>query len=77
MPPAMARARSTTHLSRCVRVVSKIQAAHGKSFADAGAVIREGLNAYVKEVTEKTFPAQENWFGMPDEEYDELLKMLE
>jgi 3-methyl-2-oxobutanoate hydroxymethyltransferase len=48
-----------------------------KVFADAGAVIREGLNGYVKEVTEKTFPAQENWFGMPDEEYDELLKMLE
>jgi 3-methyl-2-oxobutanoate hydroxymethyltransferase len=48
-----------------------------KVFADAGAVIREGLNGYVKEVTEKTFPAQENWFGMPDEEYDELLKMLD
>jgi 3-methyl-2-oxobutanoate hydroxymethyltransferase len=47
-----------------------------KVFADAGAVIREGLGAYVKEVTEKTFPAPENWFGMPDEEYDELLKLL-
>jgi len=47
-----------------------------KVFADAGAVIREGLNGYVKEVTEKTFPTKENWFGMPDEEYDELLKML-
>jgi len=47
-----------------------------KVFADAGAVIRAGLNGYVKEVTEKTFPAKENWFGMPDEEYDELLKML-
>jgi 3-methyl-2-oxobutanoate hydroxymethyltransferase len=47
-----------------------------KVFADAGAVIREGLNGYVKEVTEKTFPAKENWFGMPDEEYDELVKML-
>jgi 3-methyl-2-oxobutanoate hydroxymethyltransferase len=47
-----------------------------KVFADAGAVIREGLNGYVKEVTERTFPAKENWFGMPDEEYDELLKML-
>jgi 3-methyl-2-oxobutanoate hydroxymethyltransferase len=47
-----------------------------KVFADAGAVIRAGLDAYVKEVTEKTFPAQENWFGMSDEEYDELLKML-
>lgn len=48
-----------------------------KVFADAGAVIRQGLNAYVKEVTEKTFPAKENWFGMPDDEYDELLKMLD
>ncbi len=48
-----------------------------KVFADAGAVIREGLNGYVKEVTEKTFPAKENWFGMSDEEYDELLKMLD
>jgi 3-methyl-2-oxobutanoate hydroxymethyltransferase len=47
-----------------------------KVFADAGAVIREGLNGYVKEVTEKTFPTKENWFGMPDQEYDELLKML-
>jgi 3-methyl-2-oxobutanoate hydroxymethyltransferase len=47
-----------------------------KVFADAGAVIREGLNAYVKEVTERTFPKQENWFGMPDEEYAELVRML-
>jgi 3-methyl-2-oxobutanoate hydroxymethyltransferase len=47
-----------------------------KVFADAGAVIREGLAGYVKEVTEKTFPAKENWFGMPDEEYEELVKML-
>jgi len=47
-----------------------------KVFADAGTVIREGLEGYVKEVTEKTFPAPENWFGMPDEQYDELLKML-
>lgn len=47
-----------------------------KVFADAGAAIRQGLEEYVKEVTEKTFPARENWFGMPDEEYEELLKML-
>jgi len=47
-----------------------------KVFADAGAVIRAGLESYVKEVTEKTFPAPENWFGMPDEEYDELKKLL-
>ena len=47
-----------------------------KVFADAGAAISEGLHKYVQEVTEKTFPAPENWFGMPDEEYEELLKML-
>jgi len=47
-----------------------------KVFADAGAVIRSGLESYVKEVTEKTFPAPENWFGMPDDQYDELLKLL-
>lgn len=48
-----------------------------KVFANAGAVISEGLSAYVREVTDKTFPAPENWFGMPDEEYDELLRMTE
>jgi 3-methyl-2-oxobutanoate hydroxymethyltransferase len=48
-----------------------------KVFADAGAVIRAGLEAYVKEVSEKTFPQPENWFGMPDDDYNELLKMLE
>lgn len=47
-----------------------------KVFADAGAVIRDGLAQYVQEVGEKTFPAKENWFGMPDEEFDDLLKML-
>ena len=47
-----------------------------KVFADAGQVIRDGLKAYVKEVSEQTFPQPENWFGMPDEDYDELLKLL-
>jgi len=47
-----------------------------KVFADAGSVIREGLESYVKEVTDKTFPAPENWFGMPDDQYEELIKML-
>ncbi len=47
-----------------------------KVFADAGSVISEGLNRYVTEVSDKTFPGPENWFGMPDEEYDELLKLL-
>ncbi|HUM49483.1 MAG TPA: 3-methyl-2-oxobutanoate hydroxymethyltransferase [Anaerolineaceae bacterium] len=48
-----------------------------KVFADAGTVIRSGLESYVKEVSDKTFPAPENWFGMPDEEYEELLQSLE
>ena len=48
-----------------------------KVFADAGKVIREGLESYVKEVSDKTFPQPENWFGMPDEEYNELKKMLD
>jgi 3-methyl-2-oxobutanoate hydroxymethyltransferase len=48
-----------------------------KVFADAGAVIRQGLEAYVTEVTERTFPAPEHWFGMADEAYDELVSMLD
>ena len=48
-----------------------------KVFADAGSVIREGLERYVQEVTDKTFPALENWFGMPNEEFDELIGLLE
>ncbi len=48
-----------------------------KVFADAGAVIRSGLESYVREVSEKTFPAPENWFTMPDEEYETLLHSLE
>jgi 3-methyl-2-oxobutanoate hydroxymethyltransferase len=47
-----------------------------KVFADAGAVIREGLAAYVAEVTGRTFPQPENWFGMPDEEYDEAVRLI-
>ena len=45
-------------------------------FGDAGEVILNGLKDYVKEVTEKTFPQPENWFGMKDEEYEELLDLL-
>jgi 3-methyl-2-oxobutanoate hydroxymethyltransferase len=46
-------------------------------FADAGALIRDGLTAYVREVTERTFPGPENWFGMKDEQYDELVRLLD
>ena len=48
-----------------------------KVFADAGSLILDGLKQYVKEVTGRTFPQPENWFGMPDEEYEELQKLLD
>jgi 3-methyl-2-oxobutanoate hydroxymethyltransferase len=47
-----------------------------KVYADAGQVILDGLKQYAAEVTNKTFPQPENWFGMKDEEYDELLDLL-
>ena len=47
-----------------------------KVFADAGAVIREGLAAYVDEVHAGTFPGLEHGFGMPDEAYEELVRGL-
>lgn len=47
-----------------------------KVYADAGNVIQEGLNQYVKEVSKRSFPQEENWFGMPDEEYEELLRLI-
>jgi 3-methyl-2-oxobutanoate hydroxymethyltransferase len=48
-----------------------------KVFGNAGQVILDGLTQYVNEVSDQAFPQPENWFGMPDEEYDELLRLLE
>ena len=47
-----------------------------KVFGNAGEVILNGLKQYVQEVHDGTFPQPENWFSMPDEEYEELMKML-
>ncbi len=47
-----------------------------KVFGNAGEVILNGLKGYVQEVTTGVFPQPENWFGMPDEEYDELTHMV-
>jgi 3-methyl-2-oxobutanoate hydroxymethyltransferase len=60
-----------------VALYPKFKPRMAKVFADAGAVIRAGLAAYVTEVTERTFPAPENWFGMPDDAFDELVRMLD
>lgn len=47
-----------------------------KVFGNAGEVILNGLKSYRDEVIGKTFPARENWFGMPDEEFEALQKLL-
>jgi 3-methyl-2-oxobutanoate hydroxymethyltransferase len=47
-----------------------------KVYGDAGKVILEGLQRYVAEVGDRTFPQPENWFRMKDEEYEELLRLL-
>jgi len=47
-----------------------------KVFGEAGKVILDGLSSYVKEVSDKSFPQPENWFSMPDDEYDELQNLL-
>jgi 3-methyl-2-oxobutanoate hydroxymethyltransferase len=48
-----------------------------KVYGDAGDVILNGLKAYAAEVQNETFPQPDNWFGMKDEEYDELLELLD
>lgn len=48
-----------------------------KVYGNAGEVILNGLSEYVKEVSNKTFPQPENWFGIKDDEYDELQRLLE
>ncbi|MFO7943989.1 MAG: 3-methyl-2-oxobutanoate hydroxymethyltransferase [Anaerolineales bacterium] len=48
-----------------------------KVYGNAGEIIQEGLTDYNKEVKERTFPQKENWFTMEDEEYEQLMDMLE
>jgi 3-methyl-2-oxobutanoate hydroxymethyltransferase len=48
-----------------------------KVFGNAGEVILNGLTQYVQEVTDHEFPQPENWFRMRDEEYEELISILE
>jgi 3-methyl-2-oxobutanoate hydroxymethyltransferase len=47
-----------------------------KVYGEAGKVILEGLQHYVAEVSDRTFPQPENWFRMKDEEFEELLRLL-
>jgi 3-methyl-2-oxobutanoate hydroxymethyltransferase len=48
-----------------------------KVFAEAGEVILNGLKQYAMEVQTKQFPEKQNYFGIKDEEYDQLLEMLD
>ena len=48
-----------------------------KVYGNAGEVILNGLIQYVEEVTTKEFPERERYFGMKDEEYEELLSLLD
>lgn len=47
-----------------------------KIYNDAGAVILDGLVQFSKEVKAGEFPFPENYFGIKDEEYEDLLDML-
>lgn len=55
----------------------KFQPRMAKVFGNAGEVILNGLQEYVLEVKDKTFPQRENWFTMKDEEYEDLLDLIQ
>jgi 3-methyl-2-oxobutanoate hydroxymethyltransferase len=48
-----------------------------KVYGEAGQVILNGLEQYVKEVASGTFPEPERYFGMKDDEFEELLTLLD
>ena len=48
-----------------------------KVFGNAGEVILKGLQQYVIEVETKEFPQAENWFTIKEDEFEELLRLLE
>ena len=48
-----------------------------KVYTDAGEVILNGLRSYVQEVKDEEFPQPENWLSMPDDEYKNLMKLLD
>jgi len=48
-----------------------------KKYGDAGKVIGDGLKQYVQEVTTKVFPEPERYFGIKEEEYTELRRLVD
>ena len=48
-----------------------------KVYGNAGEVILNGLTQYHQEVHDQTFPQREHWFTMKDNEYEELLNLID
>ena len=48
-----------------------------KVYGNAGEVILNGIKSYVDEVTSGEFPAKENYFGIKDNEFDDLQNLLD
>ncbi len=48
-----------------------------KIYGNAGEVILNGLKAYTDEVKRSAFPQPEHWFSIKDDDYAELLKLLD
>ena len=47
-----------------------------KVYGSAGEVILNGLKQYVAEVTGRQFPQPDNWFGIADDQYEDLKQAL-
>jgi 3-methyl-2-oxobutanoate hydroxymethyltransferase len=48
-----------------------------KMYYDAGKLILDGLKGYVTDVSNKSFPQPDNYFRIKDDEYQELLNILD
>jgi len=48
-----------------------------KVFGEAGKLILDGLQLYAREVQQGEFPQPEHYFGMPDEEFEQLLELID
>ncbi len=48
-----------------------------KVFGNAGEVILNGLKQYAQEVGNHSFPQPDNWFTIKNEEYQELLELID
>lgn len=55
----------------------KFKPRRAKVFGNAGEIILKGLQQYVLEVATKEFPQPENWFTIKEDEFEELLRLLE